>query len=260
MSFDGMSSSMSLPMSPLDSPMRGASTHHMIGMEPTTTTNNTTIHEAPITICPDMISRDIYDTPETSAVPATWSSSSDDFIPMRKPLPSFPLEGKPTNPRLSAHTTSGDGLPLPLRRTKRIKTYECDRCDMVFPRASDLRTHQNVHAGEERAFHTLLTFMAVQRSTIGFTCEFPNCKKKFGVRANLLRHSAMHQIPKTVSNRSTARLTFAPPEKVPRVYSDTVPMHAGIAWDNEEATLSIYSISSILQVPKQRNPNSFDNM
>ncbi|KAJ7513153.1 hypothetical protein B0H11DRAFT_1898390 [Mycena galericulata] len=70
-------------------------------------------------------------------------------------------------------------------------------------RASDLRTHQNVHAGEER------------------------------VRANLLRHSAMHQILKTVSDRSTPRLTFAPPEKVPHVYSDTVPMHAGIAWDNE---------------------------
>ncbi|KAJ7486148.1 hypothetical protein B0H11DRAFT_1140389 [Mycena galericulata] len=224
MSFDGMPSSMSSPMSPLGSSTRsepwsmsGASINHMIGMEATTTSNIPPIHEAPITICPD-ISGDTSDTPGISAVsPTQWSSSSDDFIPMCNTLPLFPLEDKPTNPRSAcARTISGDGLPLPLRGAKRIKIYECDRCDMIFPRSSDLRTHQNAHAGEER-----------------FSCEFPNCKKKFGVRANLLRHSAMHQIPKTVSDRSTPHLTFVPPEKVPHVQSDTTPIRTGITWDNE---------------------------
>ncbi|KAJ7513173.1 hypothetical protein B0H11DRAFT_18677 [Mycena galericulata] len=219
-SFNGMPSSMSSPMSPLTSlarseprSMPSASISDVI-MEATATTrsNIPAIHEAPITI-PDMISRD---TSKVSGVSPTWFSASDDFIPICNALPSFPLEGKPINPCSSTHTTSRDGLPLPLRRAKRIKTYECDRCDMGFPRSSDLRTHQNVHAGEER-----------------FTCEFPNCKKKFGVRANLLRHSVMHQIPKTVSDRSTSRVKFAPPEKVPHVHSDTVPMCAGIVWDNE---------------------------
>ncbi|KAJ7512850.1 hypothetical protein B0H11DRAFT_1947669 [Mycena galericulata] len=166
MSFNGMPSSS--PMSPFGSSTRseqrsmpGASINHMIGSP----RNIPTFHEVPITICPDMISGD---SPEIPAVSPTWSSSSDDFIPICNTSPSILLE-EDKNPRSCAHTISRDGLPLPLRRAKRIKTYECDRCDMVFPRSSDLRTHQNVHAGEER-----------------FTCEFPNCKKKFGIISSTL--------------------------------------------------------------------------
>lgn len=56
------------------------------------------------------------------------------------------------------------------------KNRSCSICNKVFNRPSGLKIHMHTHTGEKP-----------------FTCEWPNCNKRFSVRSNMLRHLKIHK-------------------------------------------------------------------
>ncbi|OBZ65406.1 Zinc finger protein rsv1 [Grifola frondosa] len=60
------------------------------------------------------------------------------------------------------------------------KKHTCPLCQRTFNRPSSLSTHMNSHTGAQP-----------------FECLFPNCKRRFSVRSNMLRHYRTHDLPQT---------------------------------------------------------------
>ncbi|KIJ49165.1 hypothetical protein M422DRAFT_45099 [Sphaerobolus stellatus SS14] len=97
------------------------------------------------------------------------------------------------------------------------KRYRCEHpgCDKKYDRPSSLEVHRHTHSGNLRESHdfkfkSYITKKAdTQSSTEAFTCEFPGCNRKFGVKSNMLRHHRTNH-GKKEANQSTERITITP--------------------------------------------------
>ncbi|KAJ6583070.1 hypothetical protein DFH09DRAFT_280357 [Mycena vulgaris] len=133
---------------------------------------------------------------------------------------------------LSVSSGKSNPLPPPPRRfighyksnavagrpIKREKIHECPQCDRLFSRPCDVRAHQNMHTGEQP-----------------FLCVVRSCRRRFGLRSNMLRHNILHGLPRTGAARPTApyAVAFGPLIKGPPVPSDTTLMSSEVVWNSE---------------------------
>ncbi|KAJ7728964.1 hypothetical protein DFH07DRAFT_219933 [Mycena maculata] len=235
---------------PIPCPSTISDMNHILPMETTSTScyGISSTCRNPLPLCQDSPSNNLGELGIAPDLESTPSAFENNLIP----ICSHTKHGFP--PQQSA---AASFVPVVApRRKKGSQTRECDRCGMIFPRPCDLRTHQKVHIGERP-----------------FTCDFLNCQKKFGVRANLQRHTAMHKHPRKGVDNPNPRyvVNFECAQQARAVPSDSVPMRCGVVWDYEgplakrralsppsvETVPTICGISSLLRIPQKHN-RSYD--
>ncbi|KAJ7640751.1 hypothetical protein DFH06DRAFT_1215126 [Mycena polygramma] len=160
-------------------------------------------YEYSIPICDSPSS--FLDTASSSDFPDLASSVGSSSPSPRSPL-TCPTVGR------SERVESGSN------KHHRPKAHECPICHECFTRPSELQTHKNMHTGKQP-----------------FVCDFPGCRKKFGVRSNLQRHQVAHGVERSGRGRPIGpyEVKFEPPSHGPSVPSDTTSMPTEIVWDHE---------------------------
>ncbi|KAJ7126198.1 hypothetical protein C8R44DRAFT_734086 [Mycena epipterygia] len=99
-------------------------------------------------------------------------------------------------------------------RKKRAKIHECSSCHKRFSGPATLKTHQNMHTGEQPCFGLA------------------------GVRSNMLRHSLTHNLPRADMTHFRAGMTHSTHSRADMTHS---PLPGDITWQNPETCLPVFS-------------------
>ncbi|KAJ7485625.1 hypothetical protein FB451DRAFT_61817 [Mycena latifolia] len=190
---------------------------------------------------------DLRTSPRAKATNAgSWNHHSANFIPIRNDpsvtstskehdLQPPAVKSKPLWVPVMTYATAGyDNFKTVTGPPRRIpvKPHRCPRCPKTFARPCDVKTHLYTHTGERP-----------------FRCPARGCRKRYGVRSNMLRHSLEHGFPRTGPIRPIGPYNFGF-ENHPSlpVRSDSTPMRTQLVWVAEGPL----STRQALVVPRSR--------